>query len=75
MTVDKCLNLGGAIAGAVGTILMYRGTFGLQTVSTWTSQAMADETARSNRQRLRLQRCGLILLTASFALQIAALFA
>jgi hypothetical protein len=75
MTVDKFLNLASAIAGAVGTLLMYRGTFGLQSVFTWTSQAMAEETAGRNRQRLRFQRCGLALLTTSLLLQIVALFA
>lgn len=74
MAIDKWLNLAGALAGALGTILMYRGTFGLAAGSFWTDEAMLQEINRANKVRLRLQRSGLALLTASFALQGAALF-
>ena len=73
MSPDKVLNLVSASVGAIGTFLMYKGTFGFAPVGSYMGAA-SKETIAANTRRERLQKCGLLLLTLSFALQGIAQF-
>lgn len=74
MNITKALNLGSAVIGVVGTVLMYKGTFGLVVSGSFMGTAADPATKSANDHRTALQRAGLVLLTLSFALQGIAQF-
>ncbi|MFM0128772.1 hypothetical protein [Paraburkholderia sediminicola] len=74
MNTNKALNIASAIAGFAGTVLMYRGTFGLVVPGGQMNTALLAETKKANDCRQLLQRTGLMLLTVSFLLQGIAQF-
>lgn len=75
MNIPKALNIASAIVGALGTVLMYKGTFGLVVPGFYFMDAAGNEaTKKANDRRLLLQRLGLLLLTASFLVQGIAQF-
>ncbi|WP_228882490.1 hypothetical protein [Paraburkholderia saeva] len=75
MNLTKALNIASAVAGCLGTALMYRGTFGLVAPGAYMSVALLAEVKKGNDRRQLLQRTGLLLLTISFLVQGVAQFA
>lgn len=71
MSPEKILNLIGALFGAAGTFLMYKGTYGFAPSASYMGSP-SQEAAKANAKRARLQKCGLLLLMASFVLQAVA---
>lgn len=74
MNVAKTVNIASSVIGAIGTVLMYRGTFGLVAAGAYMNTALLAETKKANDRRQLLQRSGLLLLTVSFFLQGVAQF-
>lgn len=74
INVSKTLNVASAAFGLLGTLLMYRGTFGLVASGAYMNAALLAEVKKGNDRRQLLQRAGLILLTISFAMQGGAQF-
>jgi hypothetical protein len=75
MTLDKCLMLVGAIAGAAGTGLLYRGSFSfIQPGGFFLGEDTLAKVKARNTKLGRLQRTGLVFLMLSFLFQAAALF-
>jgi hypothetical protein len=75
MNITKALNIASATVGVAGTVLMYKGTFGLVVPGFYFMDAAGNEaTRRANNRRQLLQRLGLALLTISFLLQGVAQF-
>ena len=74
MNITKALNIISAVVGFVGTVLMYKGTFGLVVPGAYMSTALLAEMKRANDRRQLLQKSGLLLLTVSFLLQGIAQF-
>jgi hypothetical protein len=67
-TLAKSLGIAAAIAGAIGTVLLYFGTFGFEAPAVWASKDFVDQMKARNRRRLFLQRVGLVFLMISFVL-------
>jgi hypothetical protein len=75
MNITKALNIASATVGVMGTVLMYKGTFGLVVPGSYFMDAAGNEaTRKANNRRQLLQRLGLTLLTISFLLQGVAQF-
>lgn len=72
MNVPACLNILSASAGMLGSFLLYRGTFGFESVTVWMSEEMAHETRTRNLARHRTQRAGVAFLFVAFPLQVVA---
>ncbi len=73
-TTGKGFQLAAAVCGAVGTFLLYKGSFAFESPAYWGSpQLTANMDARNKRRRL-LQRTGLLLLMLSFVLGGASIF-
>lgn len=70
--LSRAFSLIAAALGAVGTFLLFRGSFAFEAPAFYSSpQLMAEMVARNARRR-RLQQWGLRLLMASFLLSAAA---
>lgn len=66
--IAKIVGIASALLGAIGSFLLYTGTFGFEAPSPYASaKFLADMKAR-NRRRYILQRIGFGLLMLSFAL-------
>jgi uncharacterized BrkB/YihY/UPF0761 family membrane protein len=74
MTATKLLGLASACLGALGTALLYRGSFSNESFGAWMDPQLIAEQTQRNLSRQQLQRLGLALLTLSFILQGIALF-
>lgn len=74
MNITKALNITSAVVGIMGTVLMYRGTFGFVMSGAFMGTAADPATNKANNRRQLLQRLGLALLTVSFVLQGIARF-
>jgi len=55
-----------AVLGAIGTVFLYRGTFGLEGFQGYQNAETIKAQVMRNRRWLRLQRMGLSLLMLSF---------
>jgi hypothetical protein len=73
-TVGKGIQLAAAACGAVGTFLLYRGSFTFESPGFWVDEALLQEINARNRCRQRLQRVGLAFLMLSFLLGALSLF-
>ena len=58
MTAGKILGVASAVAGAVGSLLLNKGTFGFEAPAVYMSQELVDQMTARNRRRLALQRAG-----------------
>lgn len=75
MNVTKAVNIASAIIGVAGTVLLYKGTFGLVVPGFYYMDDAGNEAIRkANDRRQLLQRIGLGMLTLSFFLQGVAQF-
>lgn len=74
MNITKALNIASAVVGFAGTVLMYKGTFGLVVPGAYMNPSLLAEMKRANDRRQLLQKSGLLLLTVSFLLQGIAQF-
>ena len=70
LTPLTALGLGAAACGALGTLLLYFGTFGLQPLLGNYNVPSKDDRRidARNRRRRKLQRAGLLFLLTSFLL-------
>jgi hypothetical protein len=68
MTVAKVIGLLSAAAGAVGTLLLFFGSFAYEQPPAYFTKEMADGLRERNRRRQRLRRVGLGFLMLSFVL-------
>ena len=66
--------LASAVCGAIGTGLLYRGSFALEAPAAFADDAFIADMVARNKKRQRLQRAGLSLLMLSFLLGGASLF-
>ena len=66
--IAKIIGIAAALAGALGTSLLYGGTFGFETFGPYTNPKLVAQMTARNRRRLRLQRVGLAFLMLSFLL-------
>ncbi|SFK78906.1 hypothetical protein [Methylocapsa palsarum] len=73
MTLSKVFNLVAAVLGMLGALILYKGSFAYESPGAYMDNAMVDAMRSRNTRRLFAQRLGLGLISASFALQIAAL--
>jgi hypothetical protein len=68
VTATKIVGLLSAALGAIGTLLLFFGSFAYEQPSVWmNAELVADMTKRNKRRRL-LQQSGLSLLMLSFVL-------
>ena len=79
MTAVQITALASALLGAGGTVLLFLGTFGFQTLegAVWGGPEVDKQNAvikRENRKRARRQKVGLLLLLLSFSVQGIAVF-
>jgi len=65
-TALKVLDVISALAGAGGTVFLYKGTFGFVALTPYTNNQIVRDVADRNKQRLLMQRVGLSLLLVSF---------
>jgi hypothetical protein len=72
--ISKIIQLISAIAGAVGTGLLYKGSFAYEQPGGWMDDALLTRMTERNKHRQCMQRCGLFLLMVSFVLAGASLF-
>lgn len=68
MMFSKALGIASAVAGALGTALLYRGSFAYESFTPYTNPNLVEEMKRRNVKRRRFQQAGLLLLMVSFAL-------
>ena len=68
ITIGKAFALVSALSGAVGTGLLFKGSFAYESPAFWADDAMLNDMRDRNRHRQLLQRTGLGLLMFSFAL-------
>jgi hypothetical protein len=66
--LPKIVGLISALSGAVGTWLLYKGSFAYEQMAYYSNHAMAEEVGKRNKTRHSLQRAGLILIMISFVL-------
>ena len=63
------LNIASAACTAMGTIVLYRGSFAFETMPHYGSLNSAKEMSDRNQKRLLLQRIGVLLILAGLVLQ------
>jgi hypothetical protein len=70
MSLLKALNILSAILGAIGTALLFKGSFAYEQMSYMDTEdfAITKGIARRNRWRRNFQNTGLALILASFVL-------
>jgi len=68
VTAAKIVGLFSAALGAVGTLLLFFGSFAYEQPSVYFNQEMVDALRKRNKRRQRLQRAGLGFLMLSFIL-------
>jgi len=68
MTRGKMLGLVSAACGAVGTLLLFFGSFAYEQTPYYSNQTMLDAMVKRNKRRRMLQRAGLGLIMLSFVL-------
>jgi hypothetical protein len=68
VTTSKIVGLLSAISGAVGTLLLFFGSFAYEQPSYYANQKLIDDMVKRNKRRQLLQRTGLGLLMLSFVL-------
>ena len=73
-TVARMLEIVSALSGAGGTAFLYKGTFGFESLSPYSSSKIVEGVATRNQRRLRMQRLGLGLLMLSFLCSLAHVF-
>lgn len=64
----KLLGIGSAIIGAIGSFLLYKGTFGFEAPAVYADEKFVAEMRKRNQRRHLLQRIGFACLMLSFAL-------
>ena len=69
MRFGTALNLASAAAGAIGTMLLFSGSFAYEQLGGYANQALVDKVRARNKRRQTSQRIGLCLLLLSFLLQ------
>ncbi|MGO8738184.1 hypothetical protein [Rhodoblastus sp.] len=74
LTPGKWINLTAAACGAVGTFLLFKGSFAFEAPAAYMNKQLIDEMIARNLRRYRFQRAGLSLLMVSFLLAGAAQF-
>jgi hypothetical protein len=70
----KVAGVAAAAFGALGSLLLYVGAFGLEAPTVWMTDQSAREMTKRNKRRLLLQRTGLVLLMISFTLGGVSIF-
>jgi hypothetical protein len=68
VTVSKILGLVSAASGALGTLLLFFGSFAYEQPAYYMSKNAIDVMVKRNKRRQLLQRAGLGLLMLSFVL-------
>jgi hypothetical protein len=68
LSASKVIGLLSALAGAVGTAMLYKGSFAFEAPAAYASPEFVAAMSKRNRNRQLLQRLGLALLTLSFVL-------
>jgi len=68
------INIASAACTAIGTIVLYRGSFAYETMARYMNEKLIEETYKRNRKRLILQRSGVVLILAGLGLQTIAQF-
>jgi hypothetical protein len=68
LTIGKTIALASAVAGAIGTLLIYRGSFAFESPGFIVDDELMKKINARNRRRHILQRLGLGLLMISFVL-------
>ncbi len=67
--ISKALGVASAVSGAIGTTLLFKGSFAFEPVGSFYTDAETTRiTSARNRKRLLLQRTGLGFLMLSFIL-------
>jgi hypothetical protein len=73
-TTAKTLNAAAATLGALGTLLLFKGSFTYEAPGAYMTLELIQKMGQRNLRRQRLQRAGLALLTISFVLSGVSLF-
>jgi hypothetical protein len=73
MTLGRWINLAGVVLGAIGALVLYKWSFALESYTQRHDDASIKAQRARNLQRQRMQRVGLGLICASFAMQGLAL--
>ena len=68
------LNIASAACTAIGTIVLYRGSFAYETMPHLMSIEMANEMSKRNKTRQNFQRAGVSLILIGLGLQILVQF-
>ncbi len=67
-TPGKIVNLAAAASGALGTVLLFRGSFAYEAPAYYMNKKLMEDMRDRNSRRMVLQRNGLRLLMLSFTL-------
>jgi len=68
VTISKILGLVSAASGALGTLLLFFGSFAYEQPAYYMSKNMIDAMVKRNKRRQLFQRAGLGLIMISFLL-------
>jgi hypothetical protein len=74
MTPGRWINLAAVVLGALGALVLYKGSFAFESFGQWHDAASIKAQSARNLRRQTMQRVGLGLICASFVLQGVALF-
>jgi hypothetical protein len=74
MTPGRWINLVAVALGAIGAFILYKWSFALEGFSRWSDDVSIKAKTARNLQRQTMQRVGLGLIFASFAVQGLVLF-
>ena len=66
--LPKIIGILSAVSGAVGTGLLYKGSFAYEQLMPYSNAEMVAEMTKRNKSRNRFQRAGLALIMVSFVL-------
>jgi hypothetical protein len=68
MTPSKIVSIVSALFGAIGTVLLFKGSYAFETPTSWMSDEIEKAMQKRNAQRRLLQTLGLSSLLISFVL-------
>lgn len=68
LTIGRVISLVAAVAGAIGTLLLYKGSFAFVQLGGWADDKLVAETIERNRKLQLRQRLGLTFILAGFIL-------
>lgn len=74
LTPGKIVNLAAAASGALGTALLFKGSFAYEAPAAWANQKFIDDMKARNSRRAVFQKSGLSLIMLSFLLAGASQF-